>query len=122
MVLICEHKSGHCKLVCCFVGITILPVFFYKSIYYNELSTGPINRLIFQDVLSRSNWQNILTVEDKRALNVLFHSHINPYGLFPLDLSKRFTILLDKLKAETAEYHKDQMVGTKQRQKEEALV
>ena len=53
-----------------------------------------INTLIFQKVLSRPEWQNILTLEDKRALNVLFHSHINPYGLFPLDLSKRLGIEL----------------------------
>jgi TnpA family transposase len=51
-----------------------------------------INTLIFQSVLSKPEWQNILTPEDKRALNVLFHSHINPYGLFPLDLSKRLGI------------------------------
>ncbi len=51
-----------------------------------------INTLIFQKVLSRPEWQNVLTLEDKRALNVLFHSHINPYGLFPLDLSKRLGI------------------------------
>lgn len=35
--------------------------------------------------------------EDKRALNVLFHSHINPYGLFPLDLTKRLGITADVL-------------------------
>jgi hypothetical protein len=30
-------------------------------------------------------------------LNVLFHSHINPYGLFPLDLTKRLGITADVL-------------------------
>lgn len=42
-----------------------------------------VNTIIFQTVLSRPEWQNKLTIEDKRALNLLFHSHINPYGLFP---------------------------------------
>ena len=56
-----------------------------------------INTLIFQKVLSRPEWQNLLTLEDKRALNVLFHSHINPYGLFPLDLSKRLGIMAETL-------------------------
>jgi hypothetical protein len=28
---------------------------------------------------------------------VLFHSHINPYGLFPLDLSKRLGIAAETL-------------------------
>lgn len=52
-----------------------------------------INTIIFQNILSRPEWQNVLTPEDKRALNVLFHSHFNPYGLFPLDLSKRLGIM-----------------------------
>jgi TnpA family transposase len=61
---------------------------------------GYINTLIFQNVLSRPEWQNVLTLEDKRALNVLFHSHINPYGLFPLDLSTRLGIVAGTLKTE----------------------
>lgn len=52
-----------------------------------------INTLIFQNILSQQpEWQNVLTPEDGRALNLLFHSHINPYGLFPLDLQKRLGI------------------------------
>jgi len=35
-----------------------------------------------------------LSVEDIRALNVLFHSHLNPYGLFLLGLSTRLGIAL----------------------------
>lgn len=30
-----------------------------------------------------------------RALDVLFHSHINPYGLFPLDLKTRLGIAVE---------------------------
>jgi len=56
-----------------------------------------INTIIFQKVLSKPEWQNVLVQEDKRALNVLFHSHINPYGLFPLDLTKRLGITADVL-------------------------
>jgi TnpA family transposase len=56
-----------------------------------------INTIIFQKVLSKPEWQNVLIPEDKRALNVLFHSHINPYGLFPLDLTKRLGITADVL-------------------------
>jgi hypothetical protein len=52
-----------------------------------------VNTIIFQNVLSRPEWENALIQEDKRALNVLFHSHINPYGLFPLDLQKRLGIM-----------------------------
>ena len=53
-----------------------------------------INTLIIQDVLSESEWENILTTADKRALSPLIHAHINPYGLFPLDLKKRIRIIV----------------------------
>jgi TnpA family transposase len=51
-----------------------------------------INTLIIQEILSDPAWANKLTPEDKRALTPLIHAHINPYGLFPLDLYKRITI------------------------------
>jgi hypothetical protein len=31
--------------------------------------------------------------QDYRALNILFHSHLNPYGLFPLDLTTRLPLV-----------------------------
>jgi hypothetical protein len=37
-------------------------------------------------------WQQQLSKEDYRALTALFYLHINPYGTFELDLSKRLTI------------------------------
>ena len=58
-----------------------------------QTSMAYVNTIIFQNVLSRPEWENILTQEDKRALSVLFDSHINPYGLFPLDLQKRLGIM-----------------------------
>lgn len=51
-----------------------------------------INTLIIQEVLSDPKWMNKLTPEDKRALTPLIHAHINPYGLFPLDLAQRLII------------------------------
>jgi hypothetical protein len=51
-----------------------------------------INTLIIQEVLSDPVWKNKLTPEDKRALSPLIHAHINPYGLFPLDLYQRLMI------------------------------
>lgn len=62
-----------------------------------------INTIIFQKVLSKPDWQNVLVPEDKRALNVLFHSHINPYGLFPLDLTKRLGITTDLLEIDNSD-------------------
>lgn len=51
-----------------------------------------INTLIIQEVLSDPMWTDRLTAEDKRALTPLLHAHINPYGLFPLDLTQRLGI------------------------------
>ena len=51
-----------------------------------------INTLIIQEILSDPEWSNKLTPEDKRALTPLIHTHINPYGLFPLDLEIRLII------------------------------
>lgn len=76
-----------------------------------------INTIIFQKVLSRPEWSNVLTFEDKRALNVLFHSHINPYGLFPLDLSKRLGIIGDALEVDN--YNENGLV---EKQEEDELV
>ena len=51
-----------------------------------------------------------------RGANVLFHSHINPYGLFPLDLRKRLGIIGDnaannKQQIETTEDQAEDLVG-----------
>ena len=52
---------------------------------------GLINYRTYQ-ILSQPHWQNRFTPEDYRALTTLFSGHINPYGLFPLDFSKRLSI------------------------------
>ena len=51
-----------------------------------------VNTLLIQGILAQPSWRDVLTPEDKRALNLLFHSHVNPYGLFPLDMRKRLDI------------------------------
>lgn len=55
-----------------------------------------INTLIIQQILSEPFWKNKLTPEDMRALTPLIHSHINPYGLFPLDLNQRLIFTVQK--------------------------
>ena len=42
-----------------------------------------------QKVLIEKNYIEKLTDEDKRALTPLIYGHMNPYGLFPLDLKTR---------------------------------
>ncbi len=48
-----------------------------------------INTLIIQQVLSGPHWKDKLKPEDFRALTPLLSGHINPYGLFPVDLDQR---------------------------------
>ena len=51
-----------------------------------------INTLMLQQVLAEPEWEQKLTAEDRRALNPLMHGHVNPYGLFWLDLDQRIGI------------------------------
>ena len=51
-----------------------------------------LNTLLIQKVLGLQHWINQLTVEDKRALTPLIYAHINPYGVFKLDMNERIII------------------------------
>jgi TnpA family transposase len=51
-----------------------------------------INTLMIQEVLRLPKWENRLTYEDKRALSPLIHAHVNPYGIFPLNMESRLSI------------------------------
>jgi TnpA family transposase len=67
-----------------------------SSLHLLQVCMVYINTLIIQELLSDPAWANKLTPEDKRALTPLIHAHINPYGLFPLDLYKRLVIAVEK--------------------------
>ena len=47
---------------------------------------------MLQQVLGEPEWNQPLTGEDQRALTPLIYGHINPYGTFRLDMSKRLVI------------------------------
>ena len=51
-----------------------------------------INTLMLQQILAESRWLERMTDEDKRAITPLLSEHINPYGIFLLDLNKRLPI------------------------------
>lgn len=51
-----------------------------------------INTLMIQSVLSEKQWQDMMTLEDLRALSPLIYSHVNPYGIFKLDMMERIPI------------------------------
>lgn len=71
-----------------------------------------INTLIIQEVLSDPKWMSKLTPEDKRALSPLIHAHINPYGLFPLDLDQR--LIIEALRQKPDMKTQDRLMGYKE--------
>lgn len=51
-----------------------------------------INTLMIQSVVSQEHWKDVFTDEDYRALCPLFYSHVNPYGMFELDMDIRIPL------------------------------
>lgn len=51
-----------------------------------------VNTLMIQEVLSAPEWSARLTEEDLRALTPLLYGHVNPYGRFELDMTKRLEL------------------------------
>jgi hypothetical protein len=45
-----------------------------------------------QQVLAEPAWAKTLSAEDRRELTALFWSHINPYGIFRLEMEKRLDL------------------------------
>ncbi|HAU2407634.1 TPA: Tn3 family transposase, partial [Legionella pneumophila] len=69
------------------------------SLHLLQLSMVYINTLMIQQIIEEHGLQNKLTKEDKRALTPLIYEHVNPYGLFLLDLSTRLPHLYYKAAA-----------------------
>jgi TnpA family transposase len=62
------------------------------SLHLLQICRVCVNTLMIQDVLEESTWQNRLQDRDRQALTPLIYPHINPYGSFHLDMSKRIPI------------------------------
>ena len=54
-----------------------------------QVSLVYINTLMFQQVLSEPTWLNRMRPDDFRALTPLIYHHVNPYGLFRLNMQER---------------------------------
>ncbi|MFE5521411.1 Tn3 family transposase [Streptomyces virginiae] len=52
-----------------------------------------VKTLLLRQVLAEPKWVNKLSVEDRRVLNALFWSNINPCGTFRLDMDKRLDLV-----------------------------
>ncbi len=57
-----------------------------------QLSMVYINTLMLQQIIKESNWLDKMTIEDKRAITPLLHEHLNPYGVFLLNLDTRLAV------------------------------
>lgn len=62
------------------------------SLYLLQNCLVYINTLMIQSVLSEKKWMDMMTLEDLRTLNPLIYSHVNPYGIFKLDMMERIPI------------------------------
>lgn len=57
-----------------------------------QLSLTYINTLLIQQVLSESEWMQKMGTLELRALTPLIYFHVNPYGLFRLNMAERLNI------------------------------
>ena len=57
-----------------------------------QLSMVYINTLMLQQVIKESHWLDKIALEDKRAITPLLHEHLNPYGIFLLNLETRLAV------------------------------
>jgi TnpA family transposase len=64
------------------------------SLHLLQMCVVYINTLMIQQLLAEPEWMNRLNKEDLRGLTPLIYGHINPYGTFLLDLSKRLALEL----------------------------
>lgn len=62
------------------------------SLHLLQASMVYVNTLMIQDVLADQAWRKKMTTRDMAALNPLPHSHINPYGVFDLDMNTRLPL------------------------------
>jgi TnpA family transposase len=67
------------------------------ALHLLQISLVYINTLMLQRVLGEKDWLTLMKPEDLRGLSPLIYNHVNPYGLFELDLSKRLVIEEEKV-------------------------
>jgi TnpA family transposase len=62
------------------------------SLHLLQIALVLVNTLMIQRVLGEERWASALGTDDLRALSPLLYSHVNPYGVFDLDLSTRLPL------------------------------
>jgi TnpA family transposase len=69
------------------------------SLHLLQICLVYVNTLMIQTVLAQEHWKKRLTETDLRAITPLIFSHVNPYGLFKLDMNERISRLTQPLVA-----------------------
>jgi len=62
------------------------------SLHLLQICLVYINTLMIQRVLSEKSWFERMQPEDLRALTPLIWGHVNPYGIFRLDMNERLQL------------------------------
>lgn len=63
------------------------------SLHLVQICLVYVNTLMIQQITSTEEWKHALTAEDYRALSPLIYAHVNPYGVFELDMNERLSII-----------------------------
>ncbi len=69
------------------------------SLHLLQICLVYVNTLMIQSVLAQKHWQKRMTARDLQAITPLIFSHVNPYGLFKLDMKERIERLAQPLVA-----------------------
>lgn len=70
------------------------------SLHLLQVCLVYINTLMIQRILSEKSWLKRMKPDDLRALTPLIWGHVNPYGIFRLDMNER--LLIDSEDLDTA--------------------
>lgn len=62
------------------------------ALHLLQVSMVYVNTLMIQKILSEPRWRNTMESRDYQALSPLVYAHVNPYGIFELDMAKRLQI------------------------------
>jgi TnpA family transposase len=62
------------------------------ALHLLQIALVLVNTLMIQRVLGEERWADALGADDLRALSPLLYGHVNPYGVFDLDLSTRLPL------------------------------
>ncbi|MFJ5120961.1 Tn3 family transposase [Kitasatospora sp. NPDC088548] len=72
------------------------------ALHLLQSSLVHVNTLLMQQVLAEPKWADLLTEADRRALSPLWWTHVNPYGRFELDMTRRLDLGLASTAADEA--------------------